>query len=251
MIPRTVTSRLISAHCPLGRGATLPWLTGGTHHSATGALLAQGGAAPPLRRSWADQLRESLLHYGNRNAGYFGDRLQANQRWRLFPDFRGSCAYLDIETTGLGQYGDHITTIALYDGEYLRVTEAVLRIFDRQEWLRVNRARARIKVFVDKFGIDELRRQAEEELQGDWVKERDFDVAARAYVHDEEANAPAPRPQYASPNGDLSAFERFRRTNVMAQRQKGFSAVEVAVITVRDMVVLIERLRSCSVGMVL
>src|ERR671917_1636310 len=69
------------------------------------------------------------------------------------------------------------------DGEYLRVTEAVMRIFDRQEWLRVNRARARIKVFVDKYGIDELRRQAEEELQGDWVAERDFDVAARAYVH--------------------------------------------------------------------
>src|SRR5215204_5947258 len=38
------------------------------------------------------------------------------------------------------------------DGEYLKVTEAVMRIFDRQEWLRANRARARIKVFVDKFG---------------------------------------------------------------------------------------------------
>src|SRR3954465_5585229 len=43
------------------------------------------------------------------------------------------------------------------DGEYLKVTEAVMRIFERQEWLRVNRARARIKVFVDKFGIDEMR----------------------------------------------------------------------------------------------
>ena len=43
------------------------------------------------------------------------------------------------------------------DGEYLKVAEAVFRIFDRQDWLRVNRARARIKVFVDKFGIDELR----------------------------------------------------------------------------------------------
>ena len=55
------------------------------------------------------------------------------------------------------------------DGEYLKVAEAVFRIFDRQEWLRKNRARARIKVFVDKFGIDELRGQVEEELKGDWV----------------------------------------------------------------------------------
>jgi sulfite reductase (ferredoxin) len=115
------------------------------------------------------------------------------------------------------------------DGEYLRVTEAVMRIFDRQEWLRVNRARARIKVFVDKYGIDELRRQTEEELQGDWVSERDFDVAARAYVHDEEAGAPAPSGTFASPNGDLGEYDRFCRSNVRAQRQAGYSAVEVAV----------------------
>ena len=115
------------------------------------------------------------------------------------------------------------------DGEYLRVTEAVMRIFDRQEWLRVNRARARIKVFVDKYGIDELRRQTEEELEGDWVAERDFDVAARAYSHDEEANAPVAGGAYASANGDLSEFERFSRSNVRAQRQPGYVAIEIAV----------------------
>jgi sulfite reductase beta subunit-like hemoprotein len=115
------------------------------------------------------------------------------------------------------------------DGEYLRVTEAVMRIFDRQEWLRVNRARARIKVFVDKFGIDELRRQAEEELEGDWVGERDFSVSDRSFDHDEESGAPVPAASYASPNGDVSDFERFRASNVEAQRQAGFAAVEVAV----------------------
>ncbi len=45
------------------------------------------------------------------------------------------------------------------NGDYLKIAEAVFRIFDRQEWLRKNRARARLKVFVDKYGIDELRRQ--------------------------------------------------------------------------------------------
>src|SRR5918994_5475370 len=50
------------------------------------------------------------------------------------------------------------------DGEYLKVAEAVFRIFDRQEWLRANRARARIKVFVDKFGIEELARQVAESV---------------------------------------------------------------------------------------
>jgi uncharacterized protein YprB with RNaseH-like and TPR domain len=37
----------------------------------------------------------------------------------LFPEFRHTLAYLDIETTGLG-YGSTITTIVLYDGQQIR-----------------------------------------------------------------------------------------------------------------------------------
>jgi sulfite reductase (ferredoxin) len=116
------------------------------------------------------------------------------------------------------------------DGEYLKWAEAVFRIFNRQDWLRANRARARIKVFVDKYGIEELRRQVDEELEGDWVAERDFDPTPLLLVHDEEANAPAPLPSYASPNGDGAEFERFRASNVKPQRQNGFSTVQVKVI---------------------
>jgi sulfite reductase (ferredoxin) len=115
------------------------------------------------------------------------------------------------------------------DGDYLKVAEAVLRIFDRQDWLRVNRARARIKVLVDKVGIDEVRRMVDEELEGDWVDERDFDLDPILFLDDEEANAPEPRETYATPNGDVSEFERFRRSNVQPQRQEGFSAVQVHV----------------------
>ena len=115
------------------------------------------------------------------------------------------------------------------DGEYLKVAEAVFRIFDRQDWLRVNRARARIKVFVDKFGIEELRRLVDEELQGDWVAERDFSIEDTFFVVDEEAAAPPVPATYGSPNGDLSEFERWTQSNVRAQRQAGFNAVEVKV----------------------
>src|SRR5256714_291150 len=75
--------------------------------------------------------------------------------------------------------------VELDNGEYLRVTEAVMRIFDRQEWLRANPAPARIKVFVDKFGIDDLRRQVQEDLERDWVAERDFSIHSRLFQHDE------------------------------------------------------------------
>jgi sulfite reductase (ferredoxin) len=119
--------------------------------------------------------------------------------------------------------------LELDNGEYLKVTEAVMRIFDRQEWLRANRARARIKVFVDKYGINELRKQAEEEMQGEWVAERDFSIEQRLFVDDERESAPAPAQSYGSPNGDLSEFERFRAANVREQRQEGFVTVEAKV----------------------
>src|ERR671925_1408665 len=115
------------------------------------------------------------------------------------------------------------------DGEYLKYTEAVLRIFDRQDWLRVNRARARLKVMVDKIGIEAFRELVEEELQGDWVAERDFDPEPRLFLHDEEANAPGKPLSYGSPNGDGAEFLRFREANVEAQRQQGFSAVQARV----------------------
>ena len=119
--------------------------------------------------------------------------------------------------------------VGLDDGEYLKVAEACLRIFDRQDFLRVNRARARIKVLIDKVGMDRFREMVEEELAGDWVAERDFDVDGLRFDVDEEALAPALPEAYASPNGDLSAFERFAADNVQAQRQDGFSTVHVKV----------------------
>jgi len=115
------------------------------------------------------------------------------------------------------------------DGEYLKYAEAVFRIFDRQEWLRKNRARARIKVFVDKFGIEELRKQVEEELKGDWVAERDFDPGPLLFVHDEEAGAPPVPASHGSPNGGVREFERWAKSNVRAQRQDGFSTAQVKV----------------------
>jgi sulfite reductase beta subunit-like hemoprotein len=119
--------------------------------------------------------------------------------------------------------------VELENGDYLKVAEACWRIFDRQEWLRENRARARIKVLIDKVGIDAFREMVEEELEGDWVAERDFDVDRLKFVDDEEANAPPPPATNSSPNGDRSEFDAFVEANVKPQRQQGFSAVEVKV----------------------
>jgi sulfite reductase beta subunit-like hemoprotein len=122
--------------------------------------------------------------------------------------------------------------IEVDNGDYLKYAEAVFRIFDRQDWLRVNRARARIKVLIDKIGADAFRDLLDEELRGDWVGEREFGpelVQRLSYEDDEEGRAPAAPPTATSPNGDRQAFDRFVESNVQAQRQAGFSAVEVKV----------------------
>jgi uncharacterized protein YprB with RNaseH-like and TPR domain len=65
-------------------------------------------------------LEESLRRLDSRDAGWFQAGLPSAEAWRLYGDFSDKAAFLDIETTGLGARGDHITTIALYAGGELR-----------------------------------------------------------------------------------------------------------------------------------
>jgi uncharacterized protein YprB with RNaseH-like and TPR domain len=62
-------------------------------------------------------LEESLVHLQKEDPGYFSKRLPSNLHWRFFPEFRRHAAYLDIETTGLSNWENEITTISLYDGK--------------------------------------------------------------------------------------------------------------------------------------
>ncbi len=55
-----------------------------------------------------------------KNPLFFTKSLPGSELWRIFPHFRESTAYLDIETTGLDDDAA-ITTITLYDGETVRV----------------------------------------------------------------------------------------------------------------------------------
>src|SRR3954449_5866027 len=119
--------------------------------------------------------------------------------------------------------------VEVENGDYLKVSEAVLRVFDRQDWLRANRQRARLKFMVDKVGIDAFREEVEQELALDWVNDRDFTPDPLLFLHDEEANAPEAPPAPDSPNGDNREFDRWVESNVRPQRQQGFSTAEIRV----------------------
>ena len=112
--------------------------------------------------------------------------------------------------------------------EYLKVSEAVLRVFEAADELRKNRNKARIKFLIERVGPDEFRRMVDEELRGDWTG-KDFRPDRLLYLDDEEATAPTRRSHYAQPNGDMREFSAFVAANVKAQKQQGFSTVEVKV----------------------
>lgn len=110
-----------------------------THLPGIGRSTAQSLYAMGVK-SWDDALRhpdlpftgaardeflrgveESARRLEAGDAMWFGDRLSQAEQWRLFPHFRHSAAYVDIETSGLAWPHAQITTIALYDGENLKV----------------------------------------------------------------------------------------------------------------------------------
>ncbi|MBI1912309.1 MAG: ribonuclease H-like domain-containing protein [Deltaproteobacteria bacterium] len=65
-------------------------------------------------------VNESLEQFDAGNPNYFSALLHAKEHWRIFPHYRDSIAYIDIETNGFaGPYG-YITAISLYDGKNVR-----------------------------------------------------------------------------------------------------------------------------------
>ncbi len=113
--------------------------------------------------------------------------------------------------------------------EYLRVSEAVVRIFEDATELRKNRAKARIKFLVHRVGEAKFREMIDEELKKPWAQHK-ITPDQLLYLDDEEGAAPphpvnAPQPT----DGDRAAFEAFRASNTRAQRQAGYYSVEAKV----------------------
>ncbi len=61
-------------------------------------------------------LNKSVEALETREHQFFTKALGHSNAWRAWPDFRDTCAYVDIETDG-GRSGNSITTIGLFDGQ--------------------------------------------------------------------------------------------------------------------------------------
>ena len=107
--------------------------------------------------------------------------------------------------------------------EYLKITEAALRVFHNSDEERRNRMKARVKFLIARIGIDEFRDLVEEQLQEDWAQ-RSFDPSGLLFVDDEESDAPELNGNFASTVSDPD-FERWLTTNVKTQKQSGYHTV--------------------------
>lgn len=120
----------------------------------------------------------------------------------------------------------------LYDfvseNEYLKVTEAALRVFHKSNELRRNRMKARVKFLIDRIGIDEFRKLVEKEMEGDWAK-KSFDPANLLFIEDELADAPKLDSKFKQATSSEPKFEAWCQSNVESQKQTGYQTATVKV----------------------
>ena len=114
--------------------------------------------------------------------------------------------------------------------DFLTYSEAVVRIFQDADELRVNILKARLKFLVHRVGEDEFRRLVNERLAQDWAKVHP-DLEA-LLLHDDEASVAPPAGALdvsSVPAAERAEFQRFVDENVRAQKQDGYYAVQVLV----------------------
>lgn len=109
----------------------------------------------------------------------------------------------------------------LEEDQLIPYLEAVLRVFDRHGE-RNSRHKARIKFLIQKIGIDAF---------NELVKEEQLALTHQRYPINPEgvAQPAAPADRRSATPADPFKYERWRNTNVMAQKQAGFFAVYVRV----------------------
>ena len=114
-------------------------------------------------------------------------------------------------------------------GQYIRVAEAMIRVFDREggrpTFLRKNANKARVKFLLEEIGVDEFRRQVEEELAQPGAREP-LDMQALTQLAPE---GPTPGEPPRNSHRPGPEFQRWGETNVRRQRQEGYVAVTVTV----------------------
>ena len=106
--------------------------------------------------------------------------------------------------------------------DYLRVALAIWTVFNNADTLRKNRMMARLKVLIDRIGLDEFRTLVDAEL------EEIGPIDPTPYMEVDELLRETPPPAVSGNGAGASEeFKKWRGSNVEAQRQEGYYSVMV------------------------
>jgi sulfite reductase (ferredoxin) len=126
---------------------------------------------------------------------------------------------------GLGSQPSHAELLSDFVpvNQIIPMTEGVLRIFDRYGE-RAKRLKARMKFLIKEIGKDEFLRLVEEEKKALSYQTVEIDTTA--------FDGPIPAPALEVPKvtiEDVAAFEAWKKSNVIAQKQAGYVAIGIKV----------------------
>ena len=111
--------------------------------------------------------------------------------------------------------------------DYLRLSLAIWTVFNNAEMLRKNRMMARLKVLIDRIGLDEFRTMVEAELENIGP----IDPKPLMLAEELQRETPPEVPSTSSNGHDISGeYNYWYETNVSTQRQEGYYTVDIQVI---------------------
>ena len=112
----------------------------------------------------------------------------------------------------------------LPEQDYLRLALAIWTVFNNADMLRKNRMMARLKVLIDRIGLDEFKEMVEAELKNigpiDPTPYMDVDELMRE-------TPPAVSSTTTNGANGSEVYSRWRESNVEAQKQDGYYAIAV------------------------
>ncbi len=123
---------------------------------------------------------------------------------------------------GLGA-NPYLTQVAyefLEEDQIIPFAESVLRVFDRYGE-RTRRMKARFKFLLDEIGLPELMRLVNEERKA--IANQSYKIDYESFPQSDIPDAP----QAAAPEVNEVKYQRWFKTNVFEQKQKGFFGVYV------------------------
>ncbi|MGB5553612.1 MAG: nitrite reductase [Flavobacteriaceae bacterium] len=126
---------------------------------------------------------------------------------------------------GLGSQPRHADVLFefLPSEKIIPLMDGVVRVFDRFGE-RKSRAKARMKFLLKDLGLDGFKKLLSEEQKA--VPHKTFEIDALAYPRVNISNKPVPRAAISN----SEAFETWKSTNIVPQKQSGFVAIGIKVL---------------------